>query len=81
MSKQLAAVLGDLISRKRATALHKEMEKPALERRDAAAVINEVMEDCLFTTPKGARLEPSNPAQGIYVIRREDDPKAFSLCR
>src|SRR6266550_9344102 len=36
------------------------MEKPAGERRDAAEVVNDVMEDRLFTTPKGARLEPSN---------------------
>ena len=60
MSKQLAAVLGDLLSRKRAAALRKEMENPADERRDAAAVVNGVMEDWLFNTPKGARLEPSN---------------------
>ena len=36
------------------------MEKPAGERRDAAEVVNDVMEDWLFTTPKCARLEPSN---------------------
>jgi integrase len=60
MSKQLAAALGDLLSRKRAAALRKEMERPAGERRDAAEVVNEVMEDWLFTTPKEARLEPSN---------------------
>lgn len=60
MSKHLAVVLTDLLSRKRAAALRKEMEKPAGERRDAAAVVNDVMEDWIFTTPKGARLEPSN---------------------
>ena len=60
MSKQLTAVLNDLLSRKRAAALRKEMEKPAGERRDGAEVVNGIMEDCLFTTPKGARLEPSN---------------------
>lgn len=60
MSKQLTAVLNELLSRKRAASLRKEMEKPAGERRDAADVVNEVMEGCLFTTPKGARLEPSN---------------------
>ena len=32
-------------------ALRKEMEKPAGERRDAATVVNEVMEDWLFATP------------------------------
>ena len=60
MSKQLTAVLSDLLSRKRAVALRKEMEKPSGERRDGTAVVNEVMEDWLFTTPKGARLDPSN---------------------
>jgi integrase len=36
------------------------MENPIGERRDTAAVVNEVMEEWLFTTPKGVRLEPSN---------------------
>src|SRR5262245_237538 len=75
MSKKLGAVLNDLPSRKRAAALRKEMEEPASERRDAAAVVNEVMEDWLFTTPEitarskaakrtprgGTQLDPSNP--------------------
>src|SRR5262249_38967776 len=74
MSKKLAAVLNDLLSRKRAAALRKEMEKPAGRRRDAAVAVNEVMEDCLFTTPEiatksttgkrtprgGTQLDPSN---------------------
>jgi integrase len=60
MSKNLAAVLNDLLSRKRAAALRKEMEKPAGERKDAATVVNEVMEDWLFTTPQGTQLDPSN---------------------
>jgi len=52
MSKKLAAVLKDLLSKKRAAALRKEMEKPPGERRDAVAVVNAVMEDWLFTTPE-----------------------------
>jgi integrase len=52
MSKNLAAVLNDLLSKKRAAAVRRELEKPAGERRDAAAVINAVMEDWLFTTPE-----------------------------
>jgi len=52
MSKQLATVLGELLSRRRAAALRKEMEKPAEERRDVATVVNEVMEGWLFTTPE-----------------------------
>jgi integrase len=60
MSSQLAEVLQAMLSQKRAAALQAEMIKPVGERRDAATIINEVMEDWLFTTPKGARLEPSN---------------------
>jgi len=52
MSTQLAEVLSDLISRRRTEALRREMEKPAEERRDAAAVVNEVMEQWLFQTPE-----------------------------
>src|SRR4029077_4977620 len=60
MSKKLSAVLADLLSKKRAAALRKEMEKPAGERKDASAVVNEVMEDWVFTTPDGTQLDPSN---------------------
>jgi integrase len=69
MSKQLAAVLGELLSRRRAAALRKEMEKPAEERRDVATVVNEVMESWLFATPeiiakaKTARQRPSTAAK------------------
>jgi integrase len=52
MSKQLSAVLAELLSRRRAIALRREMEKQPGERRDAATVVNEVMEDWLFTTPE-----------------------------
>jgi len=52
MSGQLKDVLQDLLSKRRAEALRKEMEKPAEERRDAATVVNEVMESWLFTTPE-----------------------------
>jgi len=51
MSAQLSTVLSDLLSKRRAEALRKEMEKSAEERRDAATVVNEVMEDWLFQTP------------------------------
>jgi integrase len=36
------------------------MEKPADERRDAATVVNTVMEDWLFQTPVFSQLDPSN---------------------
>jgi integrase len=60
MSTQLAEVLSDLLSKRRAKALRDEMEKPAEERRDAATVVNEVMEDWLFQTPVGTQMDPSN---------------------
>lgn len=44
MSRKLAEVLGDLLSKRRAEALREEMKKPAHERRDAATVVNETME-------------------------------------
>jgi len=60
MSKQLAAVLNENLSRRRAAALRKEMEKPIGERHDPTAVVNEVMDGWLFTTPQGTQLDPSN---------------------
>ena len=59
MSAQLAEVLSELLSKRRAEALRREMEKPAEERRDAATVVNEVMEDWLFQTPVMTRSELS----------------------
>jgi integrase len=60
MSSQLAEVLQGLLSKKRSEALQAEMTKQVGDRRDAATVVNEVMQDWLFTTPTGTRLEPSN---------------------
>jgi integrase len=60
MSGKLRDVLQDILSRRRAEALRKEMEKPASERKEAATVVNEVMDDWLFKTPQGTRLDPSN---------------------
>ena len=63
MSGQLKDVLQELLSKKRAAALRKEMEKPAGERRDAATVVNEVIEEWVFSTPApraGKQLDPSN---------------------
>jgi integrase len=82
MSARLAAVLSELLSKKRAAALRKEMAKELGERRDAAAVVNEVMEDWLFTTPEiiakskvakriprgGTQLDPSNLRKVFYKL-------------
>jgi integrase len=76
MSRQLAEALSDLLSKRRAEALRKEMEKPAEERRDAATVVNAVMEDWLFQTPetvakseagKRRRLRGTKPRGGTQI--------------
>jgi integrase len=60
MSAQLAEVLNELLSKRSADALRREMEKPADKRQDAATVVNEVMEGWLFQTPVGTQIDPSN---------------------
>lgn len=50
MSQHLTDTLSDLLSKRRAEALAAEMKKPAGERRDSAAIVNEVMEQWLFMT-------------------------------
>ena len=60
MSAQLTGVLQDLVSKRKALALRKEMENPAGERRSAAEVTGEIMEGWLFQTPIGTQLDPSN---------------------
>lgn len=60
MSAQLAEVLSDLLSKRRAEALRREMERPAEEHRGAATVLDEVMDGWLFQTPVGTQIDPSN---------------------
>ena len=60
MSTQLAEVLNEMMSHRRAEALRREMEKPAEERRDAAIVVNELMEGWLFQSPASTQVDPSN---------------------
>jgi integrase len=60
MSGQLAKVLNEMLSKRRAEALRKEMEKPAEEHRDAITVTNGVMDGWLFQTPVKTQLDPSN---------------------
>jgi integrase len=59
MSTQLITCLDELLSKRRADALREEMKKPAEERRDAATIVNGVMEDWLFQTPVMERSEVS----------------------
>jgi integrase len=60
MSRQLVDVLSNLLSKRRTEGLRREMEKPAEERCDAAAVVNEVMEGWLFRSPVGTQIDSSN---------------------
>jgi integrase len=70
MSTMLANTLDELLAKRRAEALREEMKKSADERRDAATVVNEIMDGWLFQTPgvvkkncqviRETRLEPSN---------------------
>jgi integrase len=78
MSTMLANALDELLSKRRAEDLREEMKKPAEERRDAAAVVNAVMEDWLFQTPgvvkksgeviRATWLEPSNLRKAFHRI-------------
>ena len=56
MSSHLTEVLSDLLSKRRAEALRREMEKPADQRRDAPTVVNEIMDGLLFQTPETVAL-------------------------
>jgi integrase len=70
MSTMLANALDELLSSRRAEGLRDEMKKPAEERRDAATVVNAVMDNWLFQTPgvvkkngeviRATRFEPSS---------------------
>jgi integrase len=83
MSAQLKEVLQELLSKRRSDALKNEMQKPAGERREAATVVNEVMEGWLFTTPEilpkrkdskdakprgGNQLDPSNLREAFNAV-------------
>ena len=54
-----AEVISDLLST-RAEAFRRKMEKPSEERRDAATVVNEVMEELAVQSPVGTQIDPSN---------------------
>ena len=57
MSTLLAKTVDELLSRRRAEALREEMKQLAEERKEAATVVNEVMEGWLFQTPVIKRSE------------------------
>ena len=57
-----------LIKSKKAASLEDLLSKPAIERRDKDEVLQEVMEDYLFTTPIGTRLDPSNLRRAFHSV-------------
>jgi regulator of sirC expression with transglutaminase-like and TPR domain len=56
----LEETLSALVASKKAAALREELKKSASDRRPREKVIQEVMEDYLFTTDAGTHLDPSN---------------------
>ena len=64
----LEEILAELISSKKAAALREEMKKPAADRRKTDKVIQDVMEDYLFTTPTGSHLDPSNLRRAFLSV-------------
>jgi len=67
MSLQLTNTLDALIAARKATAVRREMERPAEERRDPDEVIAAVMEDWLFLYPgTGKQLDPNNMRKRVF---------------
>jgi integrase len=68
LEPELEEILDSLIKSKKAAALEHLLSKPATERGDKEAIIQQVMEDYLFTTPIGTRLDPSNLRRAFHSV-------------
>ena len=68
MEPALEEILTAHIAGKKAAALRMEMKKPAGERRKTEKVIQDVMEDYLFTTEAGTHLDPSNLRRRFHSV-------------
>jgi len=66
MSMQLTNVLDELLGRRKAEALRKDMEKPQSERRETIEVLRQVLEELVFTTPEGTQLDPDNMRKRVF---------------
>jgi len=66
MSMQLTNVLDELLGRRKAEALKKDMEKPKSERREPNEVLRQVLEEPVFTTPEGTPLDPDNMRKRVF---------------
>jgi integrase len=71
LEPELENIFQELISAKKAAALRNEMKKPAPERRGSAQVVQDVMEDYLFTTPAGTHLDPSNLGRAFNSVLKQ----------
>lgn len=70
MEPELEETLSALVAGKKAVALREELKKPASDRRPREKVIEEVMEDYLFTTEAGTHLDPSNLRRAFHSAMR-----------
>lgn len=75
MSLQLTNTLDELLGKRKAEALKREMEKPPEARRKPEEVLANVMEDWVFVTPEriikkklvpGTQLDPNNVRKRVF---------------
>jgi len=66
MSMQLTNLLDELLGKRKAEALRKDMEKPQSERREPNEVLRQVLEEPVFTTPEGTPLDPDNMRKRVF---------------
>ena len=66
MSIQLTNVLDELLAKRKVEALRREMDKPRGERREGSDVLNEVLDDWIFTDNKGDRLDTHDVRRLFY---------------
>ncbi len=66
MSIQLTNVLDELLAKRKAGALKRELEKPRGERRDGSVVLNEVLDEWIFIDNKEDRLDTHDVRRLFY---------------
>ncbi len=66
MSMQLTNTLDELLAKRKGDALKREIERPREKRREETTVLNEVMDDWVFTDNKGDRLDTRDVRRLFY---------------
>ena len=66
MSLQLTNVLDKHLAQRKAKALRDNMEKPHPQRKATNEVYSGVMEQLVFVTPKGTRLDPNSMSTHVF---------------